>query len=82
MPSCELFRVQDQAYRDEVLPPGLRARVAVEAASPFGWGEWVGLEGSVVGIDRFGVSAPGEQAMEALGITAHHVAAAVRGLLR
>ena len=82
MPSFELFRLQDAAYRDEVLPPGLRARVAVEAASPFGWGEWVGLDGAVVGIDRFGLSAPGSEAMAALGITADAVAAAVRALVR
>ena len=82
MPSFELFRAQDAAYRDEVLPPGLRARVAVEAASPFGWGEWVGLDGAVVGIDRFGLSAPGPEAMAALGITAGAVVAAVRALVR
>ena len=49
MPSFELFRAQEAAYRDEVLPPALRARVAVEAASPFGWDEWVGIDGAVVG---------------------------------
>ena len=59
-----------------MLPPALRARVAVEAASPFGWYEWVGIDGAVVGIDRFGVSAPGAEALEALGITAEAVAAA------
>jgi transketolase len=78
MPSMELFRQQDQAYRDEVLPPGLLARVSVEAASPFGWAEWVGLDGQAVAIDRFGVSAPGDQALEALGITPEAVAAAAR----
>lgn len=82
MPSFELFRAQDASYRDEVLPPGLRARVAVEAGSPFGWGEWVGLDGAVVGIDRFGLSAPGPEAMAALGITADAVAAAVRAQVR
>jgi transketolase len=78
MPSMELFRRQDRGYRDEVLPPGLRARVSVEAASPFGWAEWIGLDGRAVAIDRFGVSAPGDQALEALGITPEAVAAAVR----
>ena len=76
MPSFELFRDQTADYRDEVLPPGLRARVAVEAASPFGWSEWVGLDGAVVAIDRFGVSAPGDVALAALGITPEAVAAA------
>ena len=82
MPSFELFRAQDASYRDEVLPRGMRARVAVEAGSAFGWGEWVGLDGAVVGIDRFGLSAPGPEAMAALGITADAVAAAVRALVR
>jgi transketolase len=76
MPSFELFRDQTADYRDEVLPPGLRARVAVEAASPFGWSEWVGLDGAAVAIDRFGVSAPGDVALAALGITPEAVAAA------
>jgi transketolase len=76
MPSFELFRRQPADYRDEVLPPELRARVAVEAASPFGWAEWVGIDGATVTIDRFGVSAPGAQALTALGITADAVATA------
>lgn len=78
MPSMELFRQQDLAYREEVLPSDQRVRVSVEAASHFGWAEWVGLDGTAVAIDRFGVSAPGDQALEALGITAEAVAAAVR----
>jgi transketolase len=82
MPSFELFRDQDRAYRDEVLPPGLRARVAVEAASPFGWAEWVGMEGAIVGIDRFGASAPGDEALRALGITPEAVAEAARAQVR
>jgi len=82
MPSFELFRAQDPAYRDEVLPAGLGARVAVEAASPFGWAEWTGPGGAVVAIDRFGASAPGAEALRALGITPEAVAAAARGLVR
>jgi transketolase len=81
MPSFELFREQDGAYRDEVLPPGIRARVAVEAASPFGWAEWVGDDGAIVAIDRFGVSAPGPEALAALGITPEAVAEAATGVL-
>jgi len=81
MPSFELFRAQDPAYRDEVLPPGVHVRVAVEAASPFGWAEWVGDRGAVVAIDRFGVSAPGDQALAALGITPEAVAGAARACL-
>jgi transketolase len=78
MPSFELFRHQDAAYRDEVLPPGLRARVGVECASPFGWAEWTGLDGAIVAVDRFGLSAPAPEAMIAVGITPEAVADAVR----
>ena len=81
VPSFELFREQDAAHRESVLPAGLRARVAVEAANPLGWHELVGLDGSVIGLDRFGASAPGPEVMEALGITPQHVAAAARSLL-
>ena len=65
-----------------MLPPGLRARVGVEAASPFGWAEWVGLEGATVTIDRFGLSAPGEQALAALGVTPVAIAEAARAQIR
>ena len=51
MPCVELFTAQDQAYRDQVLPPGVRARVAVEAGHPDSWYKFVGLDGAVVGID-------------------------------
>jgi transketolase len=78
MPSFELFRRQDATYRDQVLPPGLRARVGVECASSFGWAEWTGLDGEIVAVDRFGLSAPAPEAMEAVGITAQAVAAAAR----
>ena len=78
MPSWELFAAQPDAYRDEVLPPGMAARVSVEAASPFGWPRWTGTWGRNVGIDRFGESAPGGLVMERLGMTADAVAQAVR----
>jgi transketolase len=81
MPCWELFSEQDQAYRDQVLPPGVRARLAVEAASPFGWREWVGDAGDVVGVERFGASAPGEEVLEHYGFTAGNVAGAARALL-
>ncbi|MGD9695840.1 MAG: transketolase [Thermoleophilia bacterium] len=82
IPSFELFRAQDAAYREQVLPAGITARVSVEAASPFGWAEWIGLDGTAIGIDRFGVSAPGPEALAALGIIADAVAAAVTALVR
>src|SRR5207244_481650 len=69
MPSTELFLEQPRAYRDEVLPPAIRARVTVEAGATFGWERFAGDAGETVGIDRFGLSAPGAQAAEALGIS-------------
>ena len=81
LPCWELFERQDQAYRDSVLPPALRARVAVEAARPFGWERYVGLDGRVVGIDRFGASAPFKEVYQHLGLTAEKVVEAVLGLV-
>jgi transketolase len=66
-PSWELFKMQDQTYRDAVLPPTIKKRIAVEAGSSFGWKQWVGDEGLVVGIDRFGASAPGNRVMREYG---------------
>jgi transketolase len=82
LPSWELFGAQDAAYREQVLPASIRARVSVEAASPFGWERWVGDGGRIVGIDRFGESAPGQQVLDHLGITPEHVAQEARALLR
>lgn len=73
LPSWDIFAKQDQSYRDSVLPPKIKARVAVEAGATLAWSHWVGLDGAVVGIDRFGESAPGAKVMSALGITADHV---------
>ena len=81
MPCWELFEEQDQAYRDQVLPPAVRARVAVEAAATFGWSRWVGEQGEVVGIDHFGASAPGELVLEQFGFTPDNVAARARAVL-
>jgi len=82
MPSWELFAAQEPGYRESVLPHAITARVAVEAGVTFGWREWVGSAGAVVGIDRFGASAPGEVVLEHLGITPAAVAAAVHQVLR
>jgi len=81
MPSWELFEAQPRAYRDAVLPPHVRARVSVEAASPFGWERYVGLEGVIIGVDRFGASAPGPVLMREYGFTAEHIVAAAKTLL-
>ena len=82
MPSTDTFLSQDDAYRESVIPAAVRARVAVEAAHPGYWYRFVGLDGAVVGIERFGLSAPGAQAMEALGMTVERIVAAVRGCIR
>jgi transketolase len=73
MPSWELFEKQSPEYRDEVLPPSIKARVAIEAATTFGWAKWVGDQGAVIGLDRFGASAPLAVVMEKLGFTTANV---------
>ncbi len=79
MPCHELFARQDEAYQAEVLPPGV-PRVAIEAAHPMSWYRWVAGNGTVLGIDRFGASAPYQKVFEELGITADAVVEAALGL--
>jgi transketolase len=81
MPCVDRFAAQDQAYRDEVLPPAVRARVAVEAASPLGWHRWVGDAGDVVAMQGFGASAPAKQLYEHFGFTGENVATRARAVL-
>jgi transketolase len=81
MPSWELFAAQPQSYRDTILPPAIRARVAVEAAGPTGWSRWTTDEGAMVGMEGFGASAPGERLYEEFKLTPDHVAQTVRQLL-
>jgi transketolase len=78
MPCWELFERQDEAYRDQVLPPTVRARTAVEMAADFGWGRWVGLEGTTVCMRSFGASAPAKQVIEHFGFTPAKVVEAVK----
>jgi transketolase len=80
VPCTERFLRQDQSYRDEVLPPSCRRRVAIEAGVTILWHRFVGLDGKVVGIDRFGMSAPGGKVMTELGMTAENVIEAVKSL--
>jgi transketolase len=80
-PSWELFAEQDEAYRRDVLLPQVRARVAIEAGSPLGWERWVGDAGEILGLNRYGVSAPYEQAYEYLGLTSERVIEAARRTL-
>ncbi|MES1259866.1 MAG: transketolase C-terminal domain-containing protein, partial [Gemmatimonadota bacterium] len=80
MPSWELFAQQDAAWRERVLPASVTVRVAIEAASPFGWERWVGSHGTIIGLDHFGSSAPADRLFKEFGLTPERVAAAVRAL--
>jgi transketolase len=82
MPSWELFKEQPKSYRDDVLPPPIPARLAVESAAPFGWREFVGDRGDVLGIEKFGASAPGGVLFEKYGFTPENIAARAEALLR
>jgi transketolase len=81
MPSWDLFEAQPQSYRDEVLPPHVRARVSIEAAAPFGWERYVGLDGVMIGVNRFGASAPGSVVMREFGFTVDRVVETARAVL-
>ncbi len=81
MPSWELFRAQPLSYRDEVLAPAIKARLAVEAGSPMGWCEWVGDRGDVIGINQFGASAPEKEVFKHYGFTVESVVARAKKLL-
>jgi transketolase len=81
MPSTDAFDAQDAAYRESVLPTAVTARVAVEAAVTDGWWKYVGSQGAVVGIDRFGESAPAGPLFKEFGFTVDNVVAAVNGVL-
>ena len=82
MPSWELFERQPQSYRDAVLPPDVRARVSIEAGSPLGWERYVGSEGAIIGVNRFGASAPGGTVMREFGFTTGHVAEVAKRTLK
>lgn len=81
MPSWELFEAQDQGYRNEVLPPKIKARIAIEAGVPTGWQRYVGPQGRIMAIDHFGASAPGGLVMEKFGFTAEAVVAVAKEVL-
>lgn len=82
MPSMELFEQQDEAYRKAVLPAFIRARVAIEAGSSFGWQRYVGLDGATVTLDRFGASAPAEVLFKEFGFTVDHIVEKTKQVLR
>jgi len=82
MPCWEFFENQPREYRDEVLPPSVRARLSIEAGVTLGWQKYVGDKGGSIGVDRYGASAPGEVVMREYGFTVDHVVEFARGLLR
>jgi len=81
MPSTDVFDAQDAAYKESVLPAACKQRVAVEAGVTDYWRKYVGLDGQVIGLDRFGESAPAEDLYEFFGITAENVVKAVKTVL-
>lgn len=80
MPSWELFREQSESYRESVLPSGVRHRISLEAGSTQGWHEWIGSEGTAIGLDRFGESAPFEELYDYFELTAERVIREARAL--
>jgi len=81
MPCWEFFEAQPKEYRDDVLPPDVRARLSIEAGVTLGWERYVGDEGGSIGVDRYGASAPGEIVMKEYGFTVEHVVEYAHGLL-
>lgn len=82
MPSWELFEKQDEVYKEKIFPSSLRKRLAVEAGSPLGWLKYVTDEGDIIGITRFGESAPGKEVMEEYGFTVENVVNRAKALLK
>jgi transketolase len=81
MPSWEIFDEQSAEYKQSVMPDGV-PKLAVEAGSPLGWWKYVGKDGDVIGLDRFGASAPGPTVLEKLGFTGPNVAARAKALVK
>jgi len=80
VPSMELFDAQDAAYKEEILPNAVRRRVAIEMAASLSWYKYVGLDGKVIGIDKFGASAPAQTVIDNYGFTVENVVAVVNSL--
>ncbi|MCY7417156.1 MAG: hypothetical protein LH650_01425, partial [Chloroflexi bacterium] len=81
LPSWELFAAAPRGYRDEVLPPTETLRVSIEAGVSMGWDRWVGTEGAIIAIDRYGASAPASELFPAFGFTAAHIATVARQVM-
>ena len=73
MPSLELFELQSEEYKESVLPKDITKRLAIEMGSSFGWDRYLGLEGSMISIDRFGESGPGDEVIDFFGFTVDNV---------
>ena len=73
MPSFDLFEKQDAAYKESVLPNAVRKRVSIEMGSSFGWERYVGLDGAMVAIDKYGASAPGDKVIKEYGFTVENI---------
>jgi transketolase len=81
MPSWELFEEQSAEYKESILPQNVRARIAIEAASPQGWARYVGLDGVVIGLDHFGASAPAKTLFQQFGLTVDKIVEHANALL-
>lgn len=81
MPSMELFELQPEEYKEEILPKSVRKRIAIEALSDFGWGKYVGLDGTTVTMNSFGASAPAKVLFEKFGFTVENVVKAMKTIL-
>ncbi len=82
MPSWELFDKQSREYKESVLPEKIKARIAVEAGSTIGWEHYVGLDGGVVGLNRFGASGPGDIVLRKLGFTSEHIVKVTKEVIK
>ena len=81
LPCWELFEAQSEEYRNSVLPPVAKKRLAVEAGTTFGWQRYTGDNGGIIGIDTFGASAPGELALEKFGFNVDNVVATAKKVI-
>ena len=81
MPSSDVFDAQDESYRESVLPRAVSCRIAIEAGVSDGWRKYVGLDGAVIGLDRFGESAPAEAAFEYFGFTVENIVNQVNAVI-
>jgi transketolase len=81
MPCWELFEMQPEDYREEVLPPDVRARIAVEAGCSYGWERYTGTQGKIIGMDRFGASAPARMLFEKFGFTVEDIIKSAKEML-